>query len=73
MPGALHSDCAALVVKLTVKCDNPDIQIQVDDIVKSKAETIPNKETKRVVILAEWFMASYCSLKLTECIVLQIV
>jgi hypothetical protein len=56
VPGALYADCA-VVVNLTVKLDNPDIQLQVnDEEVKSGAkETSTNKETKRgeVIELAD--------------------
>lgn len=46
VPGALYADCA-VVVKLTVKLDNPDTQMQVNDEVKSGAKTSTNKKETR--------------------------
>ena len=49
VPGALYADCA-VVVNLTVKLDNSDIQTQANDKIKPGAETSMNEETRREVI-----------------------
>ena len=50
VPGALYTNCA-VVVNLTVKLDNPDIQMHVNNEVKSGAETSTNKEMKREEVI----------------------
>lgn len=50
VPGALYADCA-VVVNLTVKLDNPEIQTQVNDEAKSGTETSMNEKKGPQVVL----------------------